>query len=97
MDIYRPSHCFCRYDVRDLVDLAREKLVRHVKTVDLMREAHTDAQRSRVAIVSLLDLDDQQVLASLNDKTEGPNCHILSCRDMLRKQLEGILNLSGRR
>lgn len=92
MDIYRPTHCFCRYDVRDLMDLACQKFVHGKRTVDLMHEAHTEEERSRVAILSLLDLNDQQVLAILGDKTEGPNCHILSCRDMLRNQLQMMMN-----
>jgi hypothetical protein len=91
MDVYKPSQCFCRYDVRDLLNLARAKFLQKITTVELMRNAHTDDERSRVAIVSLLDLDDQQVLSSLKDRTEGPNCHILSCRDMLRKQLYGMI------
>lgn len=91
MTIYKPSHCFCRYDVRDLMALARQKFIMGKTTVDLMRDAHTDEERSRVAILSLLDLSDQQVTTILGDKTEGPNCHILSCRDMLRHQLEMVI------
>lgn len=91
MYLFKPSHCFCHYDVRDLLVLAKEKFHNKRKTVDMMHEARSDEERNRVAILALLDLDDEQVLRVLADRIEGPNCDILSCRDMLRKQIAVML------
>lgn len=84
----QPRHCFCRYDIRLLLPIYRERFVQGRPTMDLMKEAATPEARDRVAIVAMLEVQDTLVETALSVYAVGENCHILSCRDMLRHQLE---------
>jgi hypothetical protein len=71
-----------------LVPIYRAKFMKHRSTVDLIRESVTAEERDPVAIVALLDIEDSLVVDALVSRAQGENCHIFSCRDMLKHQLE---------
>ncbi len=88
MKIPTSQFCFGKYDIRELLPIVEKKFVDGLSTVELLKEAQNDEEKDKVAIVALLDLDDETVMNLLSDNKNGDaNFHILSCRNRLKKTL----------
>jgi hypothetical protein len=80
--------CYGKYDVRELLPIVQKKFVDGITIVELLKKAQNDVEKDKVAIVALLDLDDETVMHMLSDNNNGnANFHILSCRNRLKKTL----------
>ena len=79
---------FGKYDIRELLRIVKKKFVNGFSTIELLKEAQNDEEKNKVAIVALLDLDDETVMKMLSDNKKGDkDFEILSCRNRLKKTL----------
>ncbi|MBE9536993.1 MAG: hypothetical protein IMF07_07400 [Proteobacteria bacterium] len=86
-----PKGCFCKYSINKLADVARGKFVEHRSTIDLMESAKSETEKDEVAIVSLFDVDDETLVELMKNKLEDERCSVVSCRKMLKRQIEGMI------
>jgi len=71
--------------------IVQKKFVDGFSTVELLREVQNDEEKDKVAIVALLDLDDETVMRMLSDNKNGKeDFDILSCRNWLKKMLRDM-------
>jgi len=83
---------FGKYDIRELLRIVKKKFVNGFSTIELLKEAQNDEEKNKVAIVALLDLDDETVMKMLSDNKNGDkDFEILSCRNLLKEMLRAIL------
>ena len=90
-----PSKCFCKYEVGELLDIARAKMVEGVSTVDLVKRATSDHERELICTVAMLDLDDAVAEIMINEHMSGRSCDVLACRNGLLKRLNKALKETG--
>ena len=82
---------FGKYDIREFLPIVQKKFVDGFSTVELLKEAQNDEEKDKVAIVALLDLDDETVMHMLSDNKNGyEDFDILSCRNWLKKMLRNM-------
>ena len=89
---YKPKLCFCRYRVDELAALAKTKFIEHHSTIEMMENAGSDTERAEVAIISLFDVDDATLMEVMEGKLEDGDCNVVSCRRMLKRQIETLNN-----
>ena len=83
--------CFGKYDIRELLPIVQKKFVDGFSTVELLKETQNDEEKDKVAIVALLDLDEETVMHMLSDNKNGHgDFHLLSCRNWLKKMLRNM-------
>ena len=83
--------CFCKYSINELADIARKKFVDHRSTMDLMESATSETEMDEVTIISLFDVDDAALFELMKGKLEDERCSVVSCRKMLKRQIEGMI------
>ncbi len=83
--------CFCKYSVNELAGIAKKKFVDHRSTVDLMESASSETEMDEVTIISLFDVDDAVLVDLMKGKLEDERCSVVSCRKMLKRQIEGMI------
>ncbi len=85
-----PTSQFCigKYDIREFLPIVQKKFVDGFSTVELLKETQNDEEKHKIAIVALLDLDEETVMRMLSDNKNGNgDFHLLSCRNWLKKML----------
>lgn len=87
-----PKGCFCRYSINELAVIARKKFVEHRSTMDLMASAKSTIEMDEVAIVSLFDVNDETLTDLMKNKLEDERCSVVSCRKMLKRQIESLID-----
>ena len=83
--------CLGHYDFDNIVNYAKKRFVEGCTTVALMAQAGSEREKEEIALVSLLDVEDDQIrdleLTCQYDK----QCKVLDCRDRLRKLIQDEL------
>jgi hypothetical protein len=86
--------CLGHYDFDNIVHYAKKRFVEGCTTVALMEQAGSEREKEEIALVSLLDVEDDQIrdleLTCRYDK----QCKVLDCRDRLRKLIQDELTVS---
>ena len=86
-----PKGCFCKYGVNELAAIARKKFVDQRSTMDLMESAKSETEMDEVAVISLFDVEDAALSELMKEKLEDDRCSVVSCRKMLKRQIEGMI------
>ena len=83
---------FGKYNIREFLPIVQRKFVDGFSTVELLKEARNDEEKDKVAIVALLDLDDETVMRMLSDNKNGKeDFDILSYCNWLKKMLRDMV------
>lgn len=90
-----PSKCFCKYDVHELLEIARKKRIHGIPTVHLINQAASDREKELICVVALLDLNDVVVEIMINEHMSSESCDVLACRQGLRRKLDETLKSTG--
>lgn len=83
----KPKACFCEYDLDDLIDVGYKRYVKNIPTVELMEKAISEKEKDEICLISMLDIDEDNLAEVMGDLIVDEKCHILSCRRLLRKQI----------
>ncbi len=86
-----PKGCFCKYGDNELAAIARKKFVDQRSTMDLMESAKSEREMDEVAVISLFDVEDVALSELMKEKLEDDRCSVVSCRKMLKRQIEGMI------
>lgn len=87
MAYYVPG-CLGNYDFDHIAHYAKKRFVEGCDTVSLMEQASTDREKEEIALVCLLDVDEELVRDINLSCRHAENCQITSCRARLRKMIE---------
>ena len=93
MASYNPG-CFGNYDFDRIAYFAKKRFVEGNSTISLLNQASSKTEREEIALVCMLDVDDEIVLDVKLDCRYADDCKVTNCRDKLRKLIETELNVS---
>ncbi len=80
--------CFGNYDFDNIAKFAKKRFVDGNSTISLLKQAHSETEREEIALVCMLDVDDEIVLDVKLDCRYADDCKVTNCRDKLRKLIE---------
>ena len=80
--------CLGNYDFEHIVSFARKRFIEGCSTIELMDQAASEHEKQEIALVSLLDVEDDKIQGlRLSCIYEG-ECKVIDCRDKLKKMIE---------
>lgn len=84
--------CIGNYDFEKIAYYALRRFVDGINTIELMETAKTDREKEEIALVCLLDInDDELVNLELSCRYSGV-CKTVDCRKRLKKLIDAELN-----
>lgn len=86
--------CFGSYDFNHITNFAMKRFVDGENTISLLNQARSKTEREEIALVCMLDIDDEFVLDVKLDCRYADDCKVTNCRDKLRKLIETELEVN---
>ena len=86
----RPD-CLGNYDFDHIAAYAKRRFVDGCSTVAMIAEAKTQRAREEIALVSMLDIADDEIVDIELRCRHASKCRITDCRDRLRKMIKARL------
>lgn len=86
--VCRTPGCLGNYDFDNIAFYARKRFIEGYDTITLLKQAASQREKEEIALVALLDVEDDIV------KDIGLSCHyakeceITTCREKLKKMIE---------
>lgn len=80
--------CFGQYDFDHIASFAIKRFVDGYSTISMLMQAQSETEREEIALVCMLDVDDEVVLDIQLDCPYADNCKVTNCRDKLRERIE---------
>lgn len=80
--------CFGNYDFDHIAKFAKKRFVEGSSTINLLKQARSETEREVIALVCMLDVEDEFVLDIKLDCRYAHDCKVTNCRDKLRKLIE---------
>jgi hypothetical protein len=75
------------YDFDKITFFAKKRFVEGCNTIELMGAAESDREKEEIALVSFLDIADDEIQdLQLSCKYAG-QCKVMDCRDKLKKMI----------
>ena len=79
--------CMGNYDFDKIAFFAKKRFVEGCNTIELMGAAESEREKEEIALVSLLDVEDDEIRdLQLSCKYAG-QCKVMDCRDKLKKMI----------
>jgi hypothetical protein len=92
----RNRGCLGNYDFDRIAFFAKKRFVEGRGTVELMASAESEQEKEEIALVSLLDLKDDEILDLQLCCKFGRRCKVLDCRGRLKRLIENELGYRTR-
>ena len=86
--------CFGNYNFDNIAAFAKKRFVDGHSTISLLKQARSETEREEIALVCMLDVDDEIVLDVKLECRYANDCKVTNCRDKLRKLIETELKIS---
>lgn len=87
--------CLGNYDFEHIVFFAKKRFVEGCDTVSLLEQAKSEREKEEIALVSLLDVENDRIcdlqLSCKHDRT----CKVMDCRDKLIRMIEKELSTAA--
>lgn len=88
---YINPDCIGHYDFDHIVQFAKMRFIDGHSTINLLLQAKDDTEREEVALVCMLDIDDDTVTNIELNCRYSKWCQVVDCRKRLRSMLEARL------
>jgi len=90
MTCYNPG-CLGNYDFDNITLFAQKRFIDGYNTIELMEKACSDREKEEIALVAMLDLNDNTITdLELNCK-HADICKVTNCRNLLKQMIkEGL-------
>jgi hypothetical protein len=86
--VCRNPGCLGNYDFDHIAYFARKRFVDGFNTVTMLEHAKSQREKEEIALVCLLDVEDDQIQdLKLSCKYSG-QCKVTTCRTKLKKMIE---------
>jgi hypothetical protein len=89
--ICRNPDCLGHYDFSNIAHFAKKRFVDGFTTVALLQQAESEREKEEIALVSLLDVEDDQIRDLKLSCRYEKQCKVLDCRDRLKELLHDEL------
>ncbi len=80
--------CLGDYDFEHIAYYAKRRFIDEVSTVTLIAQAKTARAKEEIALVSMLDIRDEDIRDIQLSCRYADKCQIMNCRDRLRKMIK---------
>ncbi|MGB5260566.1 MAG: hypothetical protein WBO34_08610 [Gammaproteobacteria bacterium] len=80
--------CLGNYDFEHIVVFAIRRFVEGFSTIALLEQAKTEREKEEIALVSLLDLEDNNIRDLHLCCANSAQCKVIDCRDRLKRMIE---------
>jgi hypothetical protein len=75
------------YDFDEIAGFARKRYIEGCDTVSLMQQARSRREKEEIALVCMLDIDNDQIRAIDLCCPYGSECRIMDCRERLTRMI----------
>ena len=79
--------CLGNYDFDHIAFFARKRFIEGYNTVSLLEQAASEREKEEIALVCLLDLEDDEIRDLQLCCRHADSCKVMNCRDKLRKMI----------
>lgn len=83
--------CMGDYDFDKIALFARKRFVEGINTVELMEQANSDREKEEIALVAMMDLEEQTVKDLELTCVHADKCKITNCRSLLKQLIDDLL------
>ena len=90
MTCHNPG-CLGNYDFDRISFYARKRFIEGCDTVTLLRQAGSDSEKEEIALVSMLDVEDDVVRDLQLSCVHAGTCKVTNCRTLLKAMIEAEL------
>jgi hypothetical protein len=90
MACYR-SGCLGNYDFDNIAFFARKRFIEGCDTITLLEQAMCDREKEEIALVSMLDVEDEKIRDLQLSCSHAEKCKVTDCRDRLKIMIEDDL------
>lgn len=84
----RVPGCLGNYDFDSIAFYARKRFVEGYDTVALLAQAPTERQKEEIALVAMLDIEDDVIQDLELCCRHAKNCKVTICREKLKNMIE---------
>lgn len=93
--VCKKPECLGNYDFDKIAYFARKKFIEGYSTIELLNLAASEYEKEEIALVCLLDVDDDKIHdLQLTCKYAG-ECKTINCRSRLKRMIEEELAASA--
>ena len=86
--VNRSPGCFGNYDFDRIAHYAKLRYVDGYNTINMLQQAESETEKEEIALVCMLDVEDEIVLDVQLDCRYADDCKVTNCRDKLRQLIE---------
>lgn len=87
----RNPGCLGNYDFEHIAFFAKKRFVEGYNTVTLLEQAESECEKEEIALVCLLDIEDDMIRDLQLSCSHADACKVIDCRDKLKKMIEAEL------
>jgi hypothetical protein len=90
---YYRKDCLGNYDFEHIAYYAKKRFVEGWNTIALLEQAETQSEKEEIVLVSMLDVEDDDIRNLQLSCRHASECRIMDCRDRLKKLIKAELSL----
>ncbi len=90
MSIHSPD-CLGHYDFEQIARYAKKRFIDGYDTVSLLKQAGSDREKEEIVLVSLLDIEADEIRNLELNCPFNKQCKVLDCRETLKRMIENNL------
>jgi hypothetical protein len=80
--------CLGNYDFDHIASFARKRFVEGCNTVTLLEQAESEREKEEIALVCLLDVEENKIRDLKLSCKHADHCKVVDCRDKLKIMIE---------
>ncbi|MDH3631593.1 MAG: hypothetical protein OER98_10785 [Gammaproteobacteria bacterium] len=84
--------CLGNYDFDQIAYFAKKRFVDGFNTIALLEQARSEREKEEIALVCLLDVEDDKIRDLQLCCTHSHACEVIDCRDKLKEIIEEELD-----
>jgi hypothetical protein len=88
--------CLGNYNFDHIADFARKRFVEGFDTVTLLQRAESETQKQEIALVCMLDIEDDEIKDLKLDCVHDADCKVTNCRSRLKKMIQQDLKAKNK-
>lgn len=96
MGCHNPN-CLGNYDFNHIAFFAKKRFIEGCNTVALLQQAASDREKEEIALVSLLDVEDEEIQDLKLSCKHNKRCKVTSCRAKLKNMIQRELHTQKNR
>lgn len=80
--------CLGNYDFQDIARFAKKRFIDGFDTITLLEQAASTREKEEIALVCMLDVDDDVIRDLRLNCIHATECKVTNCRDKLKRMIE---------